>query len=68
MIHTIYMKTPDALLNTLDDVFPHLKDDGAFEGRAKLKSQLERFIQYGENVTLLFDSEKNEMTVKLIGK
>lgn len=70
MTYYIHFKTPDAVQATLDDAFPPNEkyeteeaESEAIDGRAALKKQLDKFIQYGENVTLEFDSDKNTMTV-----
>jgi 5-methylcytosine-specific restriction endonuclease McrBC regulatory subunit McrC len=70
MIHYIHFKTPDAVLSTLDEAFPRkdsydseAEEIAIEDGRIALRKQLDKFIQYGENVTLQFDTDTNEMTV-----
>ena len=51
----VMFKTPDVLEYALDD----LSDDDTYD----VKQQLKKFIQYGECVTIEFDTEAGTATV-----
>lgn len=54
---SIFFKTPDVLYYALEDI----KDE---EQKREIKEKLSKWIEYGEGVTLTYDSDKDEMTVE----
>jgi hypothetical protein len=67
MIVPIYFKTPDTVAYALKDALGNpYKDEDVRNATDKTKTILEKWIEYGEGVTLLFDTENETLTVKKI--
>ncbi len=67
MILLINFKTPDVLDYALGSYIDEKEGEESDE-KAELKKKLAKWIEYGENVTLQYDSEKDELTVKKINE
>jgi len=60
----LHFKTPDVVDNAAEYEFEHIEDpEEREEAIAEFKSEMKRFIKYGENVTLEYNRETKEMTV-----
>jgi hypothetical protein len=65
----LHFKTPDVVGDAVDNAlpFPEIRDEEACgeiqEERRAIKQRINRFIQYGENATLCFDTETGKMEV-----
>jgi hypothetical protein len=56
-----YFKTPDVLGYAMMDSFGNTEEDE--EDKERVKKDLEKWIQYQENVTLEYDTETKDMRV-----
>ena len=64
----IKFKTPDAVYYAIEDLIDSTEsaceDTGFVEYVENIKKDLDQWILYGELVTLVFDTETKELTVK----
>jgi hypothetical protein len=61
----VTMKTPDALMDAINDALSVVEDEEIRqEKEAALEELCKKWFQYGEYVTLIIDTDKQTCTVK----